>query len=83
MTRVDPRAILEHMIGLSVRLAETMQRIFEPFYTTKAIGVGTGLGLSVSYGIVNSHGGRIEVHSELGKGSRFTVHLPIQRDAAG
>jgi len=60
--------------------ADTMQRIFEPFFTTKPIGKGTGLGLSVSYGIVNRHGGRIEVHSELGKGTRFTVHLPIQQE---
>jgi PAS domain S-box-containing protein len=57
---------------------ENLSRIFDPFFTTKPIGQGTGLGLSLSYNIVKTHGGRIEVASELGKGTRFTVHLPVE-----
>jgi two-component system, NtrC family, sensor kinase len=56
---------------------DTLNRIFDPFFTTKPVGKGTGLGLSLSYNIVTKHGGRIDVASELGKGTRFTVHLPV------
>jgi signal transduction histidine kinase len=58
---------------------ETMVHIFEPFFTTKPVGEGTGLGLSVAYGIAKDHGGWIAVESQVGKGSRFTLYLPQQR----
>lgn len=60
--------------------AEDLPKIFEPFFTTKEIGKGTGLGLAVCYGIVTEHGGRLAVRSNVGKGTTFTMFLPIRQE---
>jgi signal transduction histidine kinase len=60
---------------------DVLPKIFDPFFTTKEVGKGTGLGLSISYKIVESHGGRIDVASEPGKGTRFSVYLPVKSAA--
>jgi signal transduction histidine kinase len=66
-------AVCDEGVGI---LEEHMSQLFEPFFTTKEVGAGTGLGLSIAYGIVQEHGGWIEVESKVGKGSCFTVYLP-------
>lgn len=57
--------------------AEDMSKIFEPFFTTKEVGKGTGLGLAVCYGIITDHSGRLSVRSNVGKGTTFTILLPV------
>jgi len=61
---------------------EILERIFEPFYTTKSVGKGVGLGLSVTYNIIMRHGGKIEARSEKGKGSIFSVFLPVAEECS-
>ncbi len=66
--------IQDYGVGMS---EETKNHLFEPFYTTKPIGEGTGLGLAVCHGIIQNHQGEIEVQSKLGEGTRFIVRLPL------
>ncbi|WDE07135.1 ATP-binding protein [Thalassomonas viridans] len=67
--------ISDNGVGISEKLR---QKIFDPFYTTKPVGVGTGLGLSISFGIIEKHGGKIDVTSEEGRGSTFSIYLPVE-----
>jgi two-component system, NtrC family, sensor kinase len=72
----------EHMLLVHVRdtgigiAADNIAKIYDPFFTTKSVGQGTGLGLAVSYGIVQEHGGRIAVESDPGQGTTFTIKIP-------
>jgi len=71
--------IVDNGCGIPVA---NLARIFEPFFTTKPVGKGTGLGLSLSYSIIQKHHGRLEVESEVGRGTRFRVVLPVRQTQA-
>ena len=62
---------------------DTFLRIFDPFFTTKSPGKGTGLGLSISYGIIREHGGEIEVNTSVGKGTKFSIGVPVYKPERG
>jgi signal transduction histidine kinase len=62
---------------------EVLKKIFIPFFTTKDVGQGTGLGLPVVHGIVTSHGGSIKVESKLNQGTRFEIQLPVMTGSQG
>ncbi len=74
--RIDVR---DEGVGIS---NDHLHHIFDPFFTTKEVGEGTGLGLSIAYGIVEDHGGWIDVESVVGQGSCFSVFLPLVADTA-
>lgn len=62
---------------------EIRNRLFEPFFTTKEVGKGTGLGLSISYDIIKNHGGEISITSEMGRGTTFTIQIPVREPVGG
>ncbi len=90
MAEVGTLTINTYMVDKNVKIEfidtgagipeENLKRIFDPFFTTKAVGKGTGLGMSISYRVINDHNGTIEVESEVGKGTKFTITLPINHE---
>ena len=75
--RIEKTCICDNGAGIS---DEDREHIFEPFFTTKDVGDGTGLGLSISHGIISEHNGWLDVESEVGRGSCFSIYLPTTGD---
>ena len=89
--RVPPRGAYARPAGASKDASrndgpgippDVLSRIFDPFFTTKPVGVGTGLGLSLSHGIVERHGGRLSAESTPGQGATFIIDLPLDATPA-
>jgi signal transduction histidine kinase len=76
---------VDNMVKISIRdtgtgmTDEVQKKIFDPFFTTKGVGKGTGLGMSISFGIIQKHNGRIELFSKPGAGSEFVITLPVNQ----
>ena len=68
-------SIMDTGIGIA---KENLDKIFEPFFSTKPVGKGTGLGLSLCFGIIEAHGGRIDIKSQPGQGTEVTITFPIK-----
>ena len=78
VTRTNPGNVVVEIADTGSGIpSDQLARIYDPFFTTKSIGRGTGLGLSISYSIVREHDGTIRCDSAVGKGTRFTVTLPL------
>ncbi|ULT28514.1 ATP-binding protein [Sphingobacterium sp. E70] len=76
----DQSAIYVKIADNGIGIPESIRdRIFEPFFTTKDVGEGTGLGMSIAYNTIAKHHGKIIVESEVGEGTAFTLHIPIQQ----
>ena len=92
LCEADPRQAAPELAGPMAEISicdtgcgipeEDLQKIFDPFFTTKGVGRGTGLGLSVSHGTIEAHGGSIEVDSTVGEGSEFRIYLPLNGASA-
>jgi two-component system NtrC family sensor kinase len=61
---------------------EDLEKIFEPFFTTKPVGKGTGLGLAVTHGIIQEHGGKITINTKVGEGTSFFIRLPALKETS-